>query len=129
MPARHRGVDIKPTVENLNHLLYETGAIAGDLDRLVELITGRNHLASSIKASLVRYLYPTGSVSDEVILRIIGCLGESQRSPSEGVQVLLLKWLIMVYHLIENPDILSQSYSILFNLLDAPGIRLVPFPS
>ncbi len=122
-PPKRRGLDIRPTAESVAELLYDGGALPEELDRLVELVTMKNYLSQSIQAMLVRSLYPTGNVSSEVVLRIIGSLGEGQRKPPTSVQILLLKWLIMVYHLVEKPEVLSRSYSVLFNLLDEVDLR------
>ncbi|KAH8882876.1 Mis6-domain-containing protein, partial [Thozetella sp. PMI_491] len=120
---RRRDGDIRPTVEKAAELLYDDGALPEELDRIIELVTVKNHLSQGTQATLVRNMYPVGNIPDEVVLRIIGSLGEGRRKPSTGVQVLLLKFLVMVYHLIEKPEVLSQSYSTLFNLLDQVDLR------
>lgn len=123
MTAKRRGTSIKPTVESTTSLLYDRGAIPDELLRLVDLLTVRNHLDQASLGAIVRNLYPSGKVGDEVVLRCVGALGHGQLKPSLPLQSLLLRWLVMVYHLLENPTILSQSYGVLFNLLDTAAIR------
>ncbi|KAK4204274.1 Mis6-domain-containing protein [Triangularia verruculosa] len=122
-PAKRRQTSIKPTVEKTTSLLYDKGALPDDLIRLVDLITQHNHLDQASLSAITRNLYPLGKINDEVILRIIGALGHGHLKPSFPLQGLFLKWLVMVYHLLQNPAILSQTYGVLFNLLDTAAIR------
>ncbi|AEO56897.1 hypothetical protein MYCTH_100290 [Thermothelomyces thermophilus ATCC 42464] len=123
VPAKRRQTNIKSTVEKATALLYDRGALPDELARLVDLLTVRNHLDQASLGAIVRNLYPSGKVSDEVVLRFIGALGHGQLKPSFPLQALFLRWLVMVYHLLENPAVLSQVYSVLFNLLDTAAIR------
>ncbi|KAK4646522.1 hypothetical protein QC761_211250 [Podospora bellae-mahoneyi] len=123
IPAKRRQTSIKPTVEKTTSLLYDRGALPDDLIRLVDLLTQHNHLDQASLSAITRNLYPLGKVSDEVLLRIVGALGHGHLKPSFPLQSLFLKWLVMVYHLLQNPTILSQTYAVLFNLLDSAAIR------
>ncbi|KAK0739800.1 Mis6-domain-containing protein [Apiosordaria backusii] len=124
-PAKRRQTSIKPTVEKTTSLLYDRGALPDDLIRLVDLLTLHNHLDQASLSAITRNLYPLGKVSDEVILRIVGALGHGHLKPSFPLQSLFLKWLVMVYHLLQDPTILSQTYGVLFNLLDTAAISCV----
>jgi len=104
-------------------LLYERGALPEELSRLVDLVTVRNQLDQASLASIIRNLYPLGKVKDDVVLRVVGALGHGHLKPSLAIQGLLLRWVVMVYHLLENTSTLSQTYGVLFNLLDTAAIR------
>lgn len=123
VPAKRRKTSIKSTVEKTTSLLYDRGALPDELARLVDLLTVRNHLDQASLAAIVRNLYPSAKVSDEVVLRFVGALGHGQLKPSLPLQSLFLRWLVMVYHMLQNPAILSQAYGVLFNLLDTAAIR------
>jgi centromere protein I len=123
VPAKRRQTGIKSTVESTTSLLYDRGALPDELARLVDLLTVRNHLDQASLGAIVRNLYPSGKVGDEVVLRFVGALGHGQLKPSLPLQALFLRWLVMVHHLLENPTILSQVYGLLFNLLDTAAIR------
>jgi centromere protein I len=123
VPAKRRQTGIKSTVESTTSLLYDRGALPDELARLVDLLTVRNHLDQASLGVIVRNLYPSGKVGDEVVLRFVGALGHGQLKPSLPLQALFLRWLVMVHHLLENPTILSQVYGLLFNLLDTAAIR------
>ncbi|KAK3995030.1 centromere protein I [Cladorrhinum sp. PSN332] len=123
LPTKRRLIGIKPTIEKTASVLYENGALPEDLARLVDLLTVRNHLDQASLGALVRNLYPLGKVGDEVVLRFVGALGHGHLKPSFPLQGLILRWLVMVHHLLENPNILSHVYAILFNLLDTAAIR------
>ncbi|KAK4127602.1 Mis6-domain-containing protein [Parathielavia appendiculata] len=123
VPAKRRKTGIKSTIEKTTATLYETGALPDELARLVDLLTIRNFLDQASLGAIVRNLYPSGKVSDEVVLRFLGALGHGQLKPSLYLQALFLRWLVMVYHLLENSAVLSQAYGVLFNLLDTAAIR------
>jgi len=73
--------------------------------------------------ALINNLYPASTVSDTVIIKVVNSLGHGRAKPSHSTQAALLQWLVMVYDVLENTRILSQLYSILFNLLDTVAIR------
>ncbi|KAI1075280.1 Mis6-domain-containing protein [Whalleya microplaca] len=123
LTAKQRGSSIKPSIENLASLSYDKGILPADLDQLVDLITTPSFLDQASLGSIVRNLYPATTVSDDVIIRVIGCLGHGKLKPSLALQGSLLKWLVMVYHIIQKQATLSRSYSVLFNLLDTAAIR------
>ena len=123
VPAKRRQTGIKSTIEKTTTALYDRGALPDELTRLVDLLTIRNHLDQASLAAIVRNLYPSARVSDDVVLRFVGALGHGQLKPSLPLQALFLRWLVMVYHLLENSAILSQAYGVLFNLLDTAAIR------
>nr|5Z08_A Chain A, Cenp-I [Thermochaetoides thermophila DSM 1495]5Z08_B Chain B, Cenp-I [Thermochaetoides thermophila DSM 1495] len=123
IPAKRRQTPIKPTIEKLTTHLYTHGASPDSLLRLADLLTLRNHLDQASLAAITRNLYPSSTVSDEVVLRFIGALGHGQLKPTLALQALFLRWLVMVYHLLENPGVLGQVYGVLFDLLDTAAIR------
>jgi centromere protein I len=123
LPAKQRKTGIKSTIERAAAILYERGAFPHELIRLVDLLTIRNHLDQASLAVLVRNLYPSAKVGDDTVLRFVGALGHGHLKPSLPLQALFLRWLVMVYHLLENPAVLSQAYAVLFNLLDTAAIR------
>ncbi|KAH8179567.1 mis6 domain-containing protein [Sarocladium implicatum] len=122
-PPKARHTSIKPTVASLVSLAYDRGLLPGALDDLVDLVTTPNHLDQASLASIVRNLYPVSSVSRKVVLRVVASLGHGELKPSLNVQAALLRWLILVYHVIETPAVLSQCFQVLFNLLDTAAYR------
>lgn len=123
MPAKRRPVSIKSSVERFTSLAFDRGVPPDAFDDLVDLVTAPSHLDQASLAALVRNLYPVGKVSDEVALKVVGCLGHGQLKPSLAIQGLLLRWLVLVYHFLDNQTVLSQTYGVLFNLLDTAAIR------
>ncbi|KAK3327686.1 Mis6-domain-containing protein [Cercophora scortea] len=123
LPAKRRQVSIKPTVEAAISALYDRGALPEELARLVDLVTVRNHLDQASSGAIIRNLYPSRKVDDKTVLRVVGSLGHGELKPALSIQSLSLRWLIMVYHLLDNSSILSQVYAVLFNLLDTATIR------
>ena len=98
------------------------------LDEIVDVITSPSELDQASIVSMIKSLYPSSQVSVESTLKVVGALGHGQSRASFTTQAWLLKWLIMVYDCLEDPKVLSQAYSFLFNLLGTIAIRYVgPF--
>ncbi|KAF6845056.1 hypothetical protein CMUS01_00445 [Colletotrichum musicola] len=123
LPAKKRATGIRPTVDKIASSAYENGLLPEPLSELIDLITRPSYLDQASLNALVKNLYPATRLSDDAILRVVGCLGHGELKPSLVLQSKLLKWLIMVYHVIENAAVLSRAYPILFNLLDTAAIR------
>ncbi|KAI9832492.1 MAG: hypothetical protein M1819_004281 [Sarea resinae] len=102
---------------------YEYGLPADVLDILIETITRPNGLNQSANTGIIKSLYPAGKVSSDVVFRVVGCLGPGQSKPSPSTQASLLKWLIMVYEVLEDPKALISLYGVLFNMLDMISLR------
>ncbi|KAI8957141.1 Mis6-domain-containing protein [Daldinia sp. FL1419] len=123
LTAKQRGSNVKPSVEKLTSLSYEQGLLPDDLGQLIDLVTTPNFLDQASLGNLIRNLYPVDRVNINLVVKVIGSLGHGKLKPSLNVQGALLKWVVMIHHIIENQAILSRSYSVLFNLLDTAAIR------
>ncbi|KAG8416174.1 hypothetical protein J3459_013720 [Metarhizium acridum] len=123
LPAKARAINIKSTVASFSTLAYEEGIVPAVLDRLIDLVTIPNYLDQASLASVVRNLYPAERVSPNVVLHVVSALGHGALKAPLSLQAALLKWLVMVYHVLETPAVLAQAYSVLFNLLDTAAIR------
>ncbi|KAI9158681.1 Centromere protein I [Paramyrothecium foliicola] len=122
-PAKSRASDVKPTVAQVASLAYDGGLLPAVLRELVELLTTPSHLDQASLNTIIRSLYPASEVPRSLTLRILASLGHGELKPSLNIQAALLRWLIMVYHLLEKPATLSQAYPVLFNLLDTAALR------
>jgi centromere protein I len=97
------------------------------LDKLIDILTQPNELDQGTLGSLIKNLYPASKVPNAIIIKVVGSLGHGRAKPSYATQVALLKWLVMVYDVLENQKVLSHFYGILFNLLDTLSIRYALF--
>jgi len=123
LPAKRRGTSIRPTVDKFSSLAYENGIDSETLKDLITLVTSPTFLDQATLNSIIKTLYPTGRLSSDVVLKVVGCLGHGQLKPSLPIQAALLRWLVMVYHVIDNPAIFSRAYAVLFTLVDTAAIR------
>lgn len=113
----------EPYVESICEHAQQNGLSASTLRRLLDIITSPKHLSPTNCIKLIKSLYPTCKISPDLVCILVSSLGSGQAKPAPYVQSLLLKWLIMVYELLEDPSILSHLYSPLFNLIDMSSIR------
>ncbi|KAI0849903.1 Mis6-domain-containing protein [Daldinia vernicosa] len=123
LTAKQRGSNVKLSVEKLASLSYEQGLLPDDLGQLIDLVTTPSFLDQASLGNLIRNFYPVATVDIELVVKIIGCLGHGKLKPSLNIQGALLRWLVMIHHIIENQAILSRAYSVLFNLLETAAIR------
>ncbi|RYP50741.1 hypothetical protein DL768_003801 [Monosporascus sp. mg162] len=123
LPAKRRESSIKPDVEALNSLSYDEGVLPAELNDLIDLVTTPNHLDQASLASIVRNLYPASTVSNDVVIKVVGSIGHGRSKPSLAIQGALLRWLVMIYHIIQSQGALARGYSVLFSLLDTAAIR------
>jgi centromere protein I len=102
---------------------YEEGLSNAALEKLIDTITLPSHLDQASIGNLIRNLYPVSKVLNSAVIKVVGSLGHGRAKPSYTAQAALLKWLIMVYDILEDQRVLSRLYSVLFNLLDTIAIR------
>jgi centromere protein I len=89
----------------------------------VQLACVKTHLDQSSVTTLVKNLYPAQRIPADVVVTIVGALGQGKGKPSPGTQESLVKWLTVIYEIVENPNVLSRLYGVLFCTLDMISIR------
>ncbi|CUS11905.1 unnamed protein product [Tuber aestivum] len=100
------------------------GLANDSLEALIDVLaTSPCYLDQSSVGSIFKILFPRRKVSENVVVKVVGSLGQGQSKPSPATQALLLRWLVMVYDVLESYDVLSQLYGVLFNLLDMITLR------
>ncbi len=122
-PAKQRTTKVSSLVDIVCSKAYDRGLSTSSLGRLVDLVTLPNALDQASIGKLVRSLYPETKVPDATVINVVCSLGHGRAKPSYSTQAALLKWLIMIHDVLENPKILSQMYSVFFNLVDTVAIR------
>ena len=116
-------MNVATLVQPICNHAYEYGLSKEILDVLIDIVTQRNHLDQISLTAIVKNLYPAARVSSSVVTRIVCALGPGERKPPGPTQVLLTKWLLLVYDILEDPSIMSKLYPVLFNLLDMISLR------
>ena len=99
------------------------GLTTATLERLLRVLTSANALDQTTQKALIKLLYPAGKIPSHLICMIVNGLGYGDRKASVSNQQLLLKWVIMVHHVLEDPSPLLSLYSVLFGLLDMTSLR------
>lgn len=123
MPAKQRNVRISTHLDIICTHAYENGLDPDSLSLLVDVVAQPNYIDQGSITTLIKSFYPATKVSSDVIFRVVGALGASKRKPSPSTQALLVRWLILVYEVLEDVSIISSLYAILFNLLDMISLR------
>jgi centromere protein I len=92
---------------------------------LVHVASVKTELDQTSVTTLIKNLYPSQRVPADVVVTIVGALGQGKGKPTPATQNSFVKWLITVHEIIEDPTVLSRMYSVLFGLLDSISIRCV----
>lgn len=128
LPPKARGsTNVKATVTSLCSAIYQRGLLPEALSELIDIITAPTYLDQASLNSLVRNLFPATRVSSDVVIRVVGSLGHGRLKASLNIQAALIRWLILVHHILESPSTLSQAYPVLFSLLDTAATRYLIF--
>lgn len=115
--------DLKAYLEIIGNYAQQHGLINATLGRVLEVLTSANALDQTTQKALIKVLYPADHIPSHLICTVVNGLGHGSRKASVSNQQLLLKWLIMVHDVLEDPSILSNLYSVFFNLLDMNSLR------
>lgn len=60
-----------------------------------------------------------------MIVTVVAALGQGKGKPSPGTQDSFVKWLVSVHEIVDDINILSRLYGVLFGMLDMMSIRYV----
>ncbi|KAI9822264.1 MAG: hypothetical protein M1832_003087 [Thelocarpon impressellum] len=121
--AKERKSALSGPIDVICNAAYDGGLPDAALETLVDILTQSNELDQASIAKLIRHLYPARRVRDEAVVKVIGCLGQGKGKPAPQAQAAMLKWLIMVFDVLENRAIVSKFYGVLFGLLDMLSLR------
>jgi centromere protein I len=102
---------------------FEDGLDEEALRDVVQLVSVKTNLDQTSVTTLVKNLYPARRVPVDVVVTVIGALGQGKGKPSPGTQDSLVKWLSIVHEIIEDSNVLSRLYGVLFGMLDMISIR------
>ncbi|KAL3471799.1 Mis6-domain-containing protein [Aspergillus californicus] len=123
VPVRQRYTDAGQLAKQIAAFAYGSGIPHAALERLLKIITKHNHLDQATITTLIKNLYPSERVASKLITQVVCCLGPTKNKPSPATQVLLMRWLILVYDVLDDRAHLSKLYAVLFNHLDMISLR------
>ncbi|KAL4803310.1 Mis6-domain-containing protein [Aspergillus unguis] len=123
VPPRQRYTDAGQLGKRIAEFAYESGIPHAALERLLRILTRGNHLDQGTITTLIKNLYPSERIASKLVTQVVCCLGPTKNKPSPATQALLLRWLIMVYDILEDRSHLSKLYAVLFNHLDMISLR------
>lgn len=110
-------------VDEISEHAYQHGLHSDELGRLLKLFSVKSELDQTSVTTLMKNLYPAERVRSNALVTAVGSLGNGQRKPSPSTQAALVRWLIAIIEVLEEPGFLSSLYGIIFNLLDMGTIR------
>ncbi|CAO2648421.1 Nn.00g076880.m01.CDS01 [Neocucurbitaria sp. VM-36] len=123
-PPKQRIVKVSSVVDVICRHAFDAGLDHDALRDVVQLVSVKTHLDQTSVTTLVKNLYPAQRVPADVVVTVVGALGQGKGKPSPGTQDSLVKWLTAIHEIIEDGNILSRLYGVLFGMLDMISIRL-----
>ena len=110
-------------VESVCSYAEQYGFGVQNLRKTVDIIISPSFLDQKSRLNLLKSLLPSGKVPADVVYAVVNSLGLGARKPGLPIQQSLLKWLIMIYPVLEDLHSFSTLYSVLFNMLDIIALR------
>ncbi|XP_062521667.1 centromere protein I-like [Corticium candelabrum] len=98
----------------------EEGLEAGQITSLLKAV-GSGKIATQASVKLIRCLIPREHVEQEAVLKVISSL--SVPTIPTSVKIMLLKWTILVFELLDGEDLVGSLYDVLFYFLDSDSLR------
>ena len=123
IPAKQRDSAIGVHVDAVCGFAYQNGLPLHALNKVLGLVRYPSHLDQPSINALLEHLYPNGLVPSDQIYSVVSSVGEGRHKPSSSTQLLLLRWVILVYDVLEDRKVISNLYGVLFNMLDMISIR------
>ncbi|RAR04214.1 SPX-domain-containing protein [Stemphylium lycopersici] len=122
--AKQRTIKVSSIVDVICRYATEDGLDQDALRDVVQLTSVKTLLDQTTVTTLIKNLYPAQRIPRDVIVTVVGALGQGKGKPSPGTQDSLVKWLILVHEIAEDAGVFSRLYCVLFGMLDMISIRL-----
>lgn len=123
LPLKQQDAQIQDSIEIICGYAYQSGLSILSLKATLEIVIRSKTLSQSNRTMLIKSLYPAGEVPSRLICTVAASLGQGKQKLSVSLQQSLLKWIILVYEVLEDPSVLSRLYSVLFDMLDVTSLR------
>ncbi|KAH7117647.1 Mis6-domain-containing protein [Dendryphion nanum] len=121
--ANQRSVKVSGIVNSICSHAFNQGLGTDPLRALVRIISKKTELDQTSVTTLAKNLYPAQRVPSDVVVTAVGALGQGKGKPSPASQNSLVRWLLVVHEIIEDPKTLPRLYGVLFSMLDMLSIR------
>ncbi|CAG8659270.1 7903_t:CDS:10, partial [Ambispora leptoticha] len=113
--------EIKIHINELEKLVHWHGLEEEQLSDLLNLVFSAKLDVADTKR-IIKLLIPRQKISENLVIKILGKLGHELVIHS--IQGLLLRWIILVYPLLEDYSRLQKLYGVIFHFLEYQGLRI-----
>ncbi|RPA83902.1 Mis6-domain-containing protein [Ascobolus immersus RN42] len=114
---------LQDTVEELQEAAPVYGIPQDLLDRFLDVVAVNSRLDQGTVSKIIRVLHPRSKIGKSSLVRVVGSLGLGNIKPALPTQVLILRWLVMVYDFLDGYAVIDRLYGTLFSLLDMINLR------
>lgn len=114
---------VSGVIDTICQHAFADGLDEDALETVVHIAARKTELDQTSVTSLIKNLYPAQRVAGDVIVTVVAALGQGKGKPSPSTQDSLVKWLTSVHDVIEDANVLSRLYGVLFGMLDMISIR------
>lgn len=121
--ARQRSTQVSLHVDEISEHAFQFGLANEELQRVANLAANDNHLDQTSITTLIKNLYPAERVPSGVVITIVSSLGSGKHKPTASSQAALVRWLSLVQDVLQDSNVLSRLYGVLFDLLDMITLR------
>ncbi|KAK2157536.1 hypothetical protein LSH36_189g04025 [Paralvinella palmiformis] len=114
-PKIQGNVELQNSLNKIDCVATETGLPAEDITTLVS-VAANGTFPEAICSRLIRNLIPATVVPSEAVIRAISWM--STNIPSSKIQGLLVRWIILIYNMLDTLNDLHALYGVLFYFLE-----------
>ncbi|CAG8433086.1 10715_t:CDS:10 [Diversispora eburnea] len=115
-----QNINVKNQIIELEKLIQWYGLEIQQLTEIIEIILSGKYDDEDTR-KFIKFLIPRTKVPIKLIIKIFGSLGD--RNIKLKIQVLLLRWIILVYNILEDHSELYKFYGVLFHYMDYDTLR------
>lgn len=114
---------VSTAIDSICRHAFADGLDEDALETVVHIAARKTELDQTSVTTLIKNLYPAQRVAGAVVVTVVAALGHGKGKPSPATQDSLVKWLTSVHEIIEDANVLSRLYGVLFGMLDMISIR------
>ncbi|CAG8623440.1 19181_t:CDS:2, partial [Gigaspora rosea] len=116
-----RKITVKDQIDELETLVQWHGLEDTQIAELLEVII-KGKLDDYDVRKLIKLLIPRKKVSEMSVIKIFGNFGN--RNMKYSIQVLLLRWVVLIYGFIEDRSKIYRLYGVIFHYLEYATLRI-----
>ncbi|XP_071966118.1 centromere protein I-like [Antedon mediterranea] len=112
----HGNQKLQMALENIQKTAKADGLSNDDITSILDVACSAR-FSDAVNSKLIKSLLPNEKLSEQVILNCISWICTNR--PSAEIQVLLSRWMVLVFDVVDGKDKIHSLYGVIFNLIES----------